>query len=116
MQGVSAKTGKRLSGTAHLRQSIIDILTTPKGSRVLRRDYGSDLHDRVDNPLDESNRIRIISATATALARWEPRLTVTRIQVIKQEESVVEISIEGTHKETGLSITFNRIPLNGHQS
>lgn len=30
MQGVNAKTGKRLAGNDHLRQSVIDILSTPK--------------------------------------------------------------------------------------
>ncbi|MEG3135542.1 GPW/gp25 family protein [Rouxiella sp. T17] len=116
MHGVCAKTGKRLSGVEHLRQSVIDILTTPKGSRVMRRDYGSDLHQRVDNPLDESNRLRIIAATAIALSKWEPRLKVMRVQVTVVGQSAIEVTVEGIHKETGASITLNRIPLYGDQS
>lgn len=50
MNGVNSWTGKRLSGTDHLRQSISDILSTPVGSRVLVRDYGSNLFSLVDNP------------------------------------------------------------------
>lgn len=50
MNGVNNRTGKRLSGADHLRQSVSDILTTPVGSRVLVRDYGSDLFSLVDNP------------------------------------------------------------------
>jgi phage baseplate assembly protein W len=41
MQGMNRNTGRKLSGVDHLRQSIVDILTTPIGSRVMRRDYGS---------------------------------------------------------------------------
>lgn len=43
MLGTDANTGKALEGMAHLRQSIRDILGTPLGSRVMRRDYGSEL-------------------------------------------------------------------------
>ena len=38
MNGVNSRTGKRLSGSDHLRQSVSDILSTPLGSRVLVRD------------------------------------------------------------------------------
>jgi hypothetical protein len=42
------ETRKALEGIDHLKQSIIDILTTPIGSRVMRRDYGSRLFELVD--------------------------------------------------------------------
>lgn len=50
MNGVNCRTGKRLSGAVHLRQSVSDILNTPVGSRVLVRDYGSDLFELLDSP------------------------------------------------------------------
>ena len=43
LSGMDASTGQPLTGSAHLVQSIRDILTTPIGSRVMRRDYGSRL-------------------------------------------------------------------------
>jgi hypothetical protein len=64
MRGTSATTGKPLSGIQHLRQSINDILTTPIGSRVIRRDYGSDLPTLVDAPMNLSTLTRIYAATA----------------------------------------------------
>ena len=67
MNGVNSRTGKRLSGSDHLRQSVSDILSTPLGSRVLVRDYGSDLFSLVDNPRDDLTRLRIIAATAGTL-------------------------------------------------
>ncbi|MEW7978507.1 MAG: GPW/gp25 family protein [Candidatus Sedimenticola endophacoides] len=54
MQGMHAITGQHLAGEAHLRQSIIDILTTPLGTRVMRRDYGSRLFELVDAPINRS--------------------------------------------------------------
>src|SRR3546814_12586651 len=41
MIGVDRATGQRLDGNDHLAQSIGDILSTPIGTRVMRRDYGS---------------------------------------------------------------------------
>ncbi|MBD3768115.1 MAG: GPW/gp25 family protein [Gammaproteobacteria bacterium] len=51
MLGINAQTGKPLSGIDHLRQSISDILTTRVGTRVMRRDYGSQLPELADNPM-----------------------------------------------------------------
>ena len=39
--GMHRTTGAGLSGIEHLRQSIADILTTPLGTRLQRRTYGS---------------------------------------------------------------------------
>lgn len=80
MTGMDRATGRALDGDAHLRQSIADILTTPLGTRVMRRDYGSQLPELIDQPLNEATRTRLFGATATALQRWEPRLRLRRIQ------------------------------------
>jgi phage baseplate assembly protein W len=81
MHGMHSQTGQHLTDIGHLRQSISDILTTPIGSRVMRRDYGSRLYEYIDAPINRSTLVEIYSAVAEALRRWEPRLTVKRIQV-----------------------------------
>ncbi|EBH3309246.1 baseplate assembly protein [Salmonella enterica] len=116
MNGVNNRTGKRLSGVAHLRQSVSDILTTPIGSRVLVRDYGSYLFSLVDNPRDDLTRLQIIAASATALARWETRLKVTRVLVSFPEgESGCVLDIEGINKETNLPVRTGDITIYGKQ-
>lgn len=116
MNGVNNRTGKRLSGVAHLRQSVSDILTTPIGTRVLVRDYGSDLFSLADNPRDDLTRLQIIAASATALARWETRLKVTRVLVSFPEgESGCVLDIEGINKETNLPVRTGDITINGKQ-
>ncbi|MCP2016848.1 GPW/gp25 family protein [Qipengyuania citrea] len=81
MIGISATTGKRLEGEAHLAQSIGDILSTPLGSRVMRRDYGSLLFELIDKPVNGAARMLMHAATAIALRRWEPRLRLTRVSL-----------------------------------
>jgi len=75
MIGMNRHTGRKIEGAAHLAQSIHDILTTPKGSLVMLRDYGSDLPDVIDQPLNGETMIDAYLATAEALDLWEPVAT-----------------------------------------
>ncbi|MCH2496015.1 MAG: GPW/gp25 family protein [Erythrobacter sp.] len=96
MIGASNITGKPLDGDAHLAQSIGDILTTPLGSRVMRRDYGSLLFDLIDKPINGAIRMLLHAATAIALRRWEPRLRVTRVILLGEPQGgQLTLRIEG---------------------
>ncbi|MFA5495173.1 MAG: GPW/gp25 family protein [Porticoccaceae bacterium] len=77
---MNATTGRRIDGLDHLRQSVRDILTTPVGTRVMRRDYGSLLPDLIDQPLNDATLLRAYAATVMALLRWEPRLRITAVR------------------------------------
>lgn len=79
MNGMDRNSGKPIDGGDHLAQSIGDILSTPLGSRVMLRDYGSLLFDLIDQPLNAATAMLIRAASAVALRRWEPRIRVTRI-------------------------------------
>lgn len=80
MSGMNAITGRRLDGIEHIRQSVRDILTTPIGSRVMRRDYGSLLPDLIDQPLTDATLLRAYAASVMAITRWEPRVRVLSIR------------------------------------
>ena len=79
MTGMSRTAGTVLPEIEHIAQSVADILTTPLGSRLARRTYGSRLFDLLDTPVNATTRVRLFAATATALMRWEPRLSVQRV-------------------------------------
>lgn len=81
MNGMHAITGQHLSGTAHIAQSITDILTTPIGTRLMRFDYGSLLPELIDQPLNGTTIQRMYGAIATAIQRWEPRIVLTQMQI-----------------------------------
>lgn len=48
--GMSRNDGQVIADTDHLRQSVRDILLTPQGSRLARREYGSLLSALIDQP------------------------------------------------------------------
>lgn len=95
MTGMSRDTGRTLAPDAHLAQSVADILTTPVGSRVMRRDYGSELPRLIDAPVNGETLVDLYAATAEALARWEPRITLRRVQVAEAQAGRVVLRIEG---------------------
>lgn len=79
--GISRSQGKPLSDWDHVAQSIAVILTTPIGSRVMRRDFGSELFDLIDAKMTTRSILAIYGAAAVAIARWEPRFRLERAAV-----------------------------------
>lgn len=112
MAGMSRTTGKALGGFDHLKQSIADILSTPVGTRVHRRDYGSRLPSLVDRPMNQSLVSDMVAATAEALDRWEPRLKVERIQINSvTADGQIDLSLSGYYLVNGQQVTFEGLVL-----
>lgn len=93
--GMSADSGRRVEDVAHIRQSVRDILTTPIGTRVMRREYGSILPDLIDQPLNGATLLRAYAATVMALIRWEPRIRVERVQFRPGAHGALAIELDG---------------------
>lgn len=69
--GMNNTSGKVITDIDHLRQSVRDILLTPQGSRIARREYGSLLSVLIDQPQNPALRLQVMSAVYVALSRWE---------------------------------------------
>ena len=96
--GMNATTGRTVTDLDHLRQSITQILGTPIGTRVERRPFGSMLPELIDGPQNDYMRIQLYAATATALATYEPRLKLTRVQLAIDPAAPADctLDIDGT--------------------
>lgn len=55
--GMNNTSGKAITDIDHLRQSVRDILLTPQGSRIARREYGSLLSALIDQPQNPALRL-----------------------------------------------------------
>jgi uncharacterized protein len=106
MKGMSAVTGKALEGIAHLKQSIVDILTTPMGSRIMRREYGSRLFSLVDHPISPELRIELYAATSEALAKWEKRFSLRKVKIGEVSTGKITLFLEGTYLPEGKPLTL----------
>lgn len=111
MNGVDRRTGKALTGKAHVFQSAQDILTTPIGSRVMRRAYGSKLPRLVDAPFNISTRMSIIAASAEALERWEPRIDVKKVMVNRADDGSIFLDIDADYLISDEPITLKGVQI-----
>lgn len=113
--GMNAETGRYMDGIEHIRQSIRKILTTPVGSRIMRRTFGSTVPDLVDSPINERTRLLVMSATATAVIQWEPRIRPVRVTMEMSDASGLTVELVATLRDGpgGDSPLNLSIPLGG---
>jgi len=111
MLGTNSTTGKALSGFEHFKQSVRDILTTRRFSRVMRRDYGSNLPALVDAPMNPETIGQIIYETAAALIMWEPRLDLQRVTCQSVTPGKIVISLTGFYKPEGKQVTLDGVTI-----
>lgn len=100
------RSGKPISQARHIGQSITDILTTPVGTRVMRRTYGSHVFDLVDAPGNDVGALQLVAAAADAIERWEPRarLRQGRLTVGADGRAVLTLDLVTTADASPLSV------------
>ncbi len=109
MQGMNINNGGNIEGIEHLRQSITNILTTPIGSRVMRRDYGSRLFEKIDRPLNGELIAEIYSDVIEALYEWEHRFEVIQVIVQSIKQGKLILDLEGRYLANGEVIKLEGI-------
>ena len=113
MNGINQHTGKPLGGLDHLRQSVEDILTTPIGSRVMRREYGSNVFRLVDRPITPGLLVELYACAIDALSRWEPRLRIKTMTGAPSDPAGgwIVLTIEGQYLLNGQPVRLEGIQL-----
>ena len=109
--GMNSQTGLSITEVEHIRQSVRDILVTPVGSRVMRREYGSLLSALIDQPQRPALRLQIMAACYSAILKWEPRVSLTTITFERSEtDGGLYVDITGTRSANGQPFSLT-IPL-----
>jgi len=104
---------------ASVRQSILLLLSTIPGERVMRPDYGCELHRLVFSPNDNTTSGLAIHYVRQALDRWESRAQVTHLDAgpnpkyPERLEILLEYRLRRTQSTDELSFS---IDLAGDQS
>jgi phage baseplate assembly protein W len=68
-----------------VRQAVLLLLSTRTGERVMRPDYGCDLHKLVFSPNDDTTAGLAMHYVRQALDRWEPRIVIERLDAGRDE-------------------------------
>lgn len=111
--GMNRNTGQTVTNIEHLRQSVRDILLTPQGSRVARREYGSLLSALIDQPQNPALHLQIMSAVYMALSRWEPRITLNSIVINSNFDGSLTIELAGQRRGGPVSLSVSTGADNG---
>ncbi|HEX4500232.1 MAG TPA: GPW/gp25 family protein [Scandinavium sp.] len=106
--GMHRDTGRTITDADHIRQSMSDILRTPIGSRVMRREYGSLLSTLIDMPQNDALDLQLMCACYMALLKWEPRVTLTSLTIERQFNGQMMVELTGVIKGSSapLSLTI----------
>jgi hypothetical protein len=69
------------SGEQSVAEAIWVILSTARGERIMRPEFGCGIHDYLFAPNNASTRGAIAYQVQQALIRWEPRIDVAEVRV-----------------------------------
>ena len=92
-----------------IRQSIMIILSTAKGERVMRPDFGCDIHDYVFDIIETSTLTLIKSSVEEALILWEPRIEVINVGTNTDRVSQGMVAIDLEYRVRYTNTTHNLV-------
>lgn len=99
-----------------IEEAIRIILLTPKGQRVMRPEFGCQVHDLMFAPNDATTAGLAAYYVEEALGMWEPRIHIKEVNARPDPENqgrlLIDISyeIKATHDSRSLVFPFYRIP------
>ena len=89
-------------GPEKVRQSIAIILDTEPGERLMRPQFGCGLRRYLMQPNTAATRAAMQREIQTALAAWEPRIKLDRVDVLPGEDpALVLVQIDYQHLRDG---------------
>lgn len=94
--GLALDTGGHIGvarGAEAIRQAILLLLATMPGERVMRPDYGCDLHRLAFAPNDDTSAGLAIYYVRRAIERFEPRVAVEQIEAFADVEDPALLNI-----------------------
>ncbi len=92
--GISPMGGiEMVDEQASVRQAILLLLSTVQGERVMRPEYGCDVHKLIFSPNDNTTAGLAIHYVKQALDRWEPRIEVTYLDADPNPEEPGRLDI-----------------------
>ena len=92
-----------------IQESILIILGTAKGERIMRPDFGCGIHDFVFSVLNSKNITMIKSTVKDALIQWEPRMEVLDVTIndTRLDEGILDVRID--YKVISTNNQFNLV-------
>lgn len=104
---MSRYNGSEISELEHIRQSLEDIATTPIGSRLMCREYGTLLASLMDQPIGQALYLKIYSTLYSAYVRWEDRIEISQISVAELNKGQLILDVTGFLETNGNEVNMS---------
>jgi uncharacterized protein len=97
-----------VEGNDAVRQAMFVLISTVPGERVMRPEYGCDLHRLVFSPNDDTTAGLAIFYVRRALERWEPRVEIVRLDAQANPDipECLDVSLDYRVRETRQTATL----------
>ena len=92
-----------------IRESILIILGTARGERVMRPDFGCGIHDLVFAPINTATIGLVESSVQEALTKYEPRIDIIDIAVMDDEADVGKLKVNIDYRVRATNNEFNLV-------
>ena len=93
----------------HVRQSILLILQTAKGERVMRPDFGARLSDLTFEPVTQATITLAEHYVKEALTRFEPRIVISKVAITVNPQEPDHLLIGLQCRVRSTDTTFNLV-------
>lgn len=109
--GLSIQGGRvaEVSAEESIQQAIWLILSTAKGERVGRPDFGCGIHDLVFGSQGARTTGAVIRAVEEALGKWEPRIDLEGVDAYPSEDEPNGLLIEIRYVVRAINSRFNLV-------
>jgi phage baseplate assembly protein W len=92
-----------------IKEAIWIILSTRKGERVMRPDFGCGIHDFVFAVMNTSTLTLVENSVREALTLWEPRIDLTGVSVSNEKIQEGKLMIDIEYKVRTTNNRFNLV-------
>jgi Bacteriophage baseplate protein W len=92
-----------------IREAIRIILSTTKGERTMRPDFGCGIHDFVFDSMSTTTLGLIETSVREALIQWEPRIELLNIRVSTEAAEVGQLLVGIDYRVRATNNEFNLV-------
>lgn len=95
-------TVEMVSEDEDIRQSLFLLFSIAPGERLMKPEYGCDLHALVFDNFDASTESRLVDMITTSIIRFEPRIILEDINIWQEDpyQGLININIQYTIRIT----------------
>jgi len=108
---VDKTTGRiiTVSDEEDIYESLMLILNTAKGERVMRKDFGSRLNDFVFESINATTENLLKKEIKRAILEWEPRVTNVKVKISQDVTDKSKLNIDIGYRVRSTNNLFNLV-------